>query len=262
MQMKKSQLVPSDRILRKMGLSADQDGIIRRYLDEGSNWNSHLDNTKEFILECVSKPEIESIGILGSGWLLDVPIEELATRFKKVALFDIRHPRQIEHKLRRFKNVEFHKIDLTGGCIEEVYYLIRKAKQNEAASLTQLEYSRLALPENIDYFCSVNLLSQLDILILEYMRKFDYFPETDIKTFRKKIQSNHMASLPRGRSCLICDYEEKLFDRTGQIVKMAPLVLVDLPKGSRTKNWTWKFDSHMNFYPNRTTDFNVTAIEL
>ena len=97
-----------------MGFLKDQEGIITRYINEEGNWEAHLRHTKGFITDVVKKYKPESVSILGSGWLLDVPIEFLAANCKSICLYDIRHPAQIRHRLRRFKNVVFVECDLTG----------------------------------------------------------------------------------------------------------------------------------------------------
>ena len=73
---------PKISIYRKLGFYKDQQGILTRYLHEQSSWNEHLTNTKNFILEAVSSRHLESIAILGSGWLLDIPVMELARSVK------------------------------------------------------------------------------------------------------------------------------------------------------------------------------------
>lgn len=61
------------RILRKMKILSDQQGIINRYLREKDVWNEHLENSKSFITGCLKKRMARNILILGSGWLLDLP---------------------------------------------------------------------------------------------------------------------------------------------------------------------------------------------
>src|SRR5210317_1415141 len=86
------------RILRKMGYLADQQGIIDRYLRERGGWDSHLLKCREYILDKVNKLAISDITILGSGWLLDVPLEELSGLCNKITLIDIHHPRQVRKR--------------------------------------------------------------------------------------------------------------------------------------------------------------------
>ena len=64
-------------ILKKMGYLADQYEIIHRYHREQGGWDSHLKNCREYITKKGTKHNVKEITILGSGWLLDVPLELL-----------------------------------------------------------------------------------------------------------------------------------------------------------------------------------------
>ena len=125
-----------NRILRKFGFKKDQNGIINRYLREKGGWETHLTNTKDVILHSSKNKEKESCLVLGSGWLLDVPIDNLKDTFKKVYLVDIVHPKQITHKYRKYKNIEFIKVDIS-GYIEPVYNFIKKNRKTKT-SLNQI----------------------------------------------------------------------------------------------------------------------------
>jgi len=96
----KLNLFPLQRSLRKMGYFKDQEGIARRYISEKSNGDNHLTNTKKFIFNCLEENRSKKVSILGSGWLLDIPVEYLLKNFKEVVFYDIRHPRQILHKFK------------------------------------------------------------------------------------------------------------------------------------------------------------------
>lgn len=243
-----------------MGLSDDQEGIMRRYINEGSNWQSHLNNTKEFINTCVEKEKPGNIGVLGSGWLLDVPVDRLLEYCDTIFLYDIRHPRQIVNKYKSNNKVRFIETDITGGAIEHVYYAIKNGVIVQ--ELLHIPNKGFVPSESLDYIISVNILNQLDILIVENLRKYKEIGRKQVDLFREIIQASHIKSLPTGKSCLITDYEEQLFDRTGTFVENRSLLYSKLPEGTETKEWIWNFDSHMTYYPNRTTKFKVIAKKL
>ena len=94
------------RTIRKMKFISDQEGIMNRYLREKDHWDLHLNRTKKFILDSFIKKERRSVAVLGSGWLLDLPLNELVNRFEKILLVDINHPAQIRNKVRSYNNVE------------------------------------------------------------------------------------------------------------------------------------------------------------
>lgn len=251
------QTKPSRKILRKLGLSDDQEGIIRRYINESGSWDKHLHNTKKFIEQCVLLENPKDIGVLGSGWLLDVPIGFLINQCNNIFLYDIRHPRQIVNKYKNNKNVHFKEVDITGGAIEFVYQLIRNNTVNE--KLLDIPTVGFSPEESLDYIVSVNVLNQLDILIVENLRKIPNLSKELIAEFRKIIQSSHIKSLPAGKSCLITDFEEQIYDRTDKFVENHNLLYTELPEGKKEQEWIWNFDTLMTYYPNRKTDFKVIA---
>ena len=241
-----------------MGLSTDQEGIIRRYLNEGGGWNSHLNATKNFIQRSVGLYRPQKVGVLGSGWLLDVPVDFLTDNCAKVYLYDIRHPKQVINRYKRNENIQFITMDITGGIIEYVYNAIRNNSVNN--SLDSLPAEPGFCPaESLDMLVSVNVLNQLDILIVENLRKHEPENSVRILEFRKKIQSVHIKSLLKGNSCLVTDVEENLYDRTGKLTERRSLLYTSLPKAKYEDEWIWYFDTQMTYYPNRKTFFKVTA---
>ena len=251
------------KILRKFGFKNDQQGILNRYIRESGGWDTHLQNTKDFILQSSKSKNKGSCVVFGSGWLLDVPIDELSQLFDKILLIDIVHPSQIKHKLRKHKNIEFIEADIT-GLMEAVYHFL-KQKENIKAQLSEIDISYshtwFSMVQTADFVVSVNILNQLDILICDYIEKKAVFLAKEIMDFRKTIQGNHLEILPKGKSCLISDYEEiNLND--GQIVKSKPLVHIDLPVNKQSKKWKWDFDTQRTYHKDFDTVFKVIGIEI
>ncbi|PLX06918.1 MAG: hypothetical protein C0594_06550 [Marinilabiliales bacterium] len=93
-------MVKRRRIIRKLGYISDQKGIIKRYLREANGWALHLQNSKEAILRTMDILKPKSMALLGSGWLLDVPVDEIINQGITLYCLDISHPEQIKHKYR------------------------------------------------------------------------------------------------------------------------------------------------------------------
>jgi len=250
--------------IRKFGFKTDQQGIINRYIRESEQWQEHLVNTKNYIIESAKLKNKENCFVIGSGWLLDVPIDELSMLFKKVTLIDIVHPRQITHKIKKYKNVETIEIDIT-GFVEPVYYFMKKTKKQKLklSSVKQI-YSELCINKlkNADFVISVNILNQLDILICDYIKRYNIYTDTEIDQFRKTIQQNHLDILPVSKSCLITDYKEVNLNEKMEIINSNSLIYVDLPENKKTKKWQWNFDMSKTYQKNAKTIFKVKAIEL
>ncbi len=250
---------PSKRILRRMGLFRDQDGIMRRYIQEQEQWKDHLDFSKQFIEKTVTRLQPTTVAVLGSGWLLDAPLEFLSQHCKEVHLYDIRHPKPVAHNMKKYRNVELFEMDITGGMIEYVYTLMRTSGDLTAAKFPEILFTP---NKQADLIVSLNILSQLDSLVADYLKNRFDIKEAALLELRKKIQQNHINSLPAGKSVLISEYEERCFDRTGALKSTQPLLYVDFPVGDFQMEWEWKFDTCMTYYPNRITHFKVKALQL
>jgi hypothetical protein len=250
---------PSKKIIKRMGFSDDQEGIMRRYINEEGNWNEHLQNSKNFIRETIEKRTPKKVAVLGSGWLLDLPVDFLASYCSKIYLFDIRHPKPIINRLKKYSNVTCIEADITGGLIEYVYQAV---KMKDYSFIEHPPHVLFSMKEEVDYTVSLNLINQLDILIIEFLRRKTTFNDAQLIPLRKQIQFNHIKSLTPGASSIICDYQELIFNRTGELIKESPLVFDSFPESSEKKEWTWKFDNNMTYYPNRNTHFKVKAQQL
>jgi len=176
------------KILKEMKYISDQQGIMNRYFAESKGWDKHLHNARSFILENFRKHRPETIMILGSGWLLDVPLDELLTECKQVYLADIHHPPQVQHRVKKAKNAQLITTDISGGAIEQIYNLVQSYKKDRVQkSLNVVSLQHPDLP-SVDYYVSLNLLNQLDILLVDYIKRHIFYQEDEITGFRKLIQ--------------------------------------------------------------------------
>ncbi len=245
-------------IVNKKALSfyySDQNGIMRRYLAEGINWNSHLTNVQNYITTCVKKYKPKSVAVLGSGWLLDVPMQVLAAETERLALFDIKHPRQVVNRFRKMEHVDFVQMDLTNNLIE----LVKKAK-NFNDFLNELDRTKpLEIFKPFDLVISVNLLNQLDILLCDLIERKFSVSQDILQPVREKIQQLHMESLPGGKSCVITDFEEMNYINTFDTAKISKLVFVPLNRLEETREWLWVFDTHKTYRKKYKTTFKVIA---
>jgi hypothetical protein len=80
---------------RQLGLNSGQMGIYNRYLREHEGWEKHLKKSREAILAAIDAAKPKSICILGSGLLLDVPIDAILSKGINLTLVDVDHPKQI-----------------------------------------------------------------------------------------------------------------------------------------------------------------------
>lgn len=252
---------PPRKIIRRMGYIRDQEGIMNRYLHEKSNWDPHLQHTRKFIYESFRDPNIKSVAVLGSGWLLDVPLMELSARFERVFLVDIRHPAQIRKKVESMPRVQLIEADLSGGAMEQLWDLAQEKRPVQGASLPdQLSLQPPLGNITPDAVISVNLLNQLDIMLCDYMSRKGDFQQEESRRLRKALQEFHLQWITETPGCLVSDVEEKNADKKGNVTSKS-LLYTTLPEGIRHKSWTWEFDSRGSYRDHALTTMVVKAVE-
>lgn len=249
-------------ILRRMDFYSDQHGIMNRYLREKLAWDIHLNNTKKFIINSCKNQSGGNLVVLGSGWLLDLPIDELCNKFDNIYLVDIIHPNQIKNKFKTNSKIHFVNADITGGLINKAYEIVRfDKKHKEKSLLTAFDLCKYELDVKPDFVISLNILNQLNILIVDYLKRQKIYSDKELFMLAQSIQNNHLDILPKGKSCVIFDYEEELYNEDNEMIGVKPLVFVDFQQGE-TEKWQWKFDSKMTYNIDTKTFLNVVAINL
>ena len=250
-------------ILRKMQYFSDQNGIIRRYIHEKENWDSHIKKSKAFILKSAENKKKGKVVVLGSGWLLDLPIEELSKQFNEVILVDIIHPKQILHKIKKYPNVKTLKADITGGLIDYLHHSLKtNNKKKQKVLISAIDSFSFVLPKDSDFVISLNVMCQLHIILVDYIINNYTLSDSEIKNFIVKIQRSHINMLPQNKSCLITDIEEETLTEEDQTIGVNPLMKIELPKGKFNSLWQWKFDSSMTYKDDVKTYFNTKAIDF
>ena len=108
-------------MLTRMGYYNYQNGLIYHHINQEGGWGNHEEQCRRLIIKALDFYKPEKVTVLGSGWLLDLPLAELIERTQKVCLVDIVHPPDVIRQAGYFKNVELIEQDVTGGLIEEVW---------------------------------------------------------------------------------------------------------------------------------------------
>lgn len=243
-----------------MGYRSIQDGIMRRFLREEGAWSSHLNNTRESILKLVEEKRPKSVRILGSGWLLDIPIQDLVKSCETIILVDILHPPQIVNRYSKFKNIIFEKRDITNGIVDICYAQKRNGFNfdgfiNQLANIKTNDYDE-------DIVISVNLLSQLSIMLTDYLSTKLKLTNDQIVTITEIIQQKHVESLPVNRSLIITDFEEEYYDEDDKLLGSKPTIFIPIVTNSSRKEWSWNFDTKMFYKEDCKTKLRVVALRL
>jgi hypothetical protein len=249
------------RILSKMGYYDYQQGLIYRHLNQGIGWQNHEKRCRDFILKAADLYRPEKITFLGSGWLLDIPLTELAERTKHICLIDIVHPPAVKDQVKKLKNVELSEQDISGGLIDEIWQKAGKRSFfNKLKSLAEIEIPEFRL-EDTGMVISLNIMTQLEAMPLRMLGNKAKAGEEDFYNFRKKIQESHLRFLEKHKSLLITDTAEIITDSSGNVSEVKT-VITDLPEGTMKETWRWDFDLKGSDYIMKRSVMEVSAIIL
>lgn len=251
--------IPYRRILYRMGYYNYQQGLIYHHLREEVGWNSHLRNCRNFITRSIEIAKPSIVTVLGSGWLLDLPLREIAELAGQVNLVDIVHPPDVKKQVAIFENVLLREEDVTGGLIGDVWrtagkrFFFNKLKSFDAIGIR--EFSPQYDPGMV---ISLNILTQLESLPLALLRKKSAVEEECFVKLRKEIQESHLRFLGKHMSLLITDISEIVTESSGEKHEIRS-VLAEIPDGRLEEEWTWHFDLKDSDYYRKKSVFRVSA---
>ena len=185
-------------------------------------WAPHLQHTRDMILAAADAcSSHDKVVILGSGLLLDVPVEELSERFKTVELVDILHMPQVRHAVSGLANVRLLTRDIT-GVVEPL----------SRGDIPQPDIADLGV-NGASLVVSCNILSQLGIL-----------PEQLSPGISDRLVAAHLDALAGlgGTVCLITETSHRLMEGETEVEKSAPLDGNDIPDSLKMRRQCWDWD--------------------
>ena len=237
--------IPVPRHVRRMGYVRELRALRARRNRCREAWRSHLEHTREVVLEAAARCERRRKAlVVGSGLLFDVPLEELSRQFGSVVLVDIVHAWSVHRAARRFSNVQLVPLDVT-GVVERCHVL---ARRRTPAPLPQRP-AECFVGERFDLVASVNILSQLPVVPNGYMsRRIRALTEADTREFSRALVVNHLdwlCGFP-GIACLITDLERLHYGECGLVSREESLWGIALPKSCR--EWVWDLAPRPEMY--------------
>ena len=248
------------RMLNKMGYYSYQNGLIYRHIEQKGGWDTHLSNCRNFILKAMDFFKPDKVTVLGSGWLLELPVAEMIDRTGKVSLVDIVHPPDVINQTRNIKNIELVEMDATGGLIEEVWNQTGKYSLfRRLSSLNNIRIPEYIPEHDPGMIISLNILTQLESLIIDFLRKRSNVMEEEYDHFRSEIQKKHIDFLKKYNSVLISDYSEVFTGKSGYSTTV-PTIRTDLPSGRIKEEWQWDFDLEGSDFYNKRSTMQVVAL--
>jgi hypothetical protein len=204
---------PTLKEAKSFGHLVESISLLSRAQRCKKSWATHRTSCKQFITaELKNASHFDSVLVLGSGPLHEIPIELLAKTFKRVVLVDIVHLKSIKKSVAYLKNVEFIEHEIT-----EVEEALRINKQLKNKVPTKF------LDQDWGLVLSVNVMSQLPLHFATFIGKKlkNNFSFTEIEKFLKEITKNHLAYLHSFKSnvILITDTQTFYYDKNEFIIQ-------------------------------------------
>lgn len=248
------------RILNKMGYYNYHNALIHRHIDQDGGWDSHLEHCRRFILKALDYYKPEKVTFLGSGWLLDLPLAEMVENNTKINLVDIVHPPEVIVQAGSLNSVELIEDDVTGGLIKKVWEEAgRHSFLNPLKSLANISVPEYSPEYDPGLVISLNLLTQLEYLPVNFLKKRSVIREEYFLPFRSEIQKKHLDFLKKHDSVLISDITEIITNKSGAVTTIHTL-MTELPPAQFSEEWSWNFEKEGSDYFNSRSVLNVVAL--
>jgi len=251
------------RMLNRMGYYSYQNGLIIRHLNQKGGWDDHLEHCRSFILKALDFHKPEKVTVLGSGWLLELPVAEMIEKTLGICLIDIVHPPDVISQTRELKNVELAELDVTGGLIEQVWKKTAKYSLfNKSDSIDNITIPEFVPEGDPGMIISLNILTQLESLLIGFLKKRSNAGEEEYNRFRSEIQKKHLDFLKKYRSVLISDIAEVITNKSGDVTTTTLTLATDLPPGRMSEEWIWNFDQTGEDLYNSRSILKVVALTI
>ncbi len=222
---------------RRMGYLSAAIGLVSRYRRCQAAWAPHLQRTRE----CLEHSALSAPGdgvalVLGSGLLLDVPIESLSRHFREVVLVDVVHLNAVRRRARRLGNVRLLEMDVT-GCMDALLDL--PAQQGELPTPSD---AGLRLPD-LRWVASVNMLSQLYLLPEQWvLARWPELPAQQLDAWARGLLKAHLAFLTGigVPYCVVSDIEQFTLGPDERALEHTDFFALLKPLGPAQAEWRWQ----------------------
>lgn len=213
---------PCSPAARRLGYLRESIALAARRRRCRVAWQNHLDNSRRALLAAGDAcRQRRTALIFGSGHLFDVPLAELAGRFRQVLLVDVLHPQRAKRQARAFANVALLEHDLTECADAMLHAPGATIDAPTLAAWGQRRPRRFLDDENIDFVVSLNLLSQLPLALSAWLlRRKPPLPEAAVEAFALETMRRHLEYLSAfdASVCLIADAEQLSYDANHRLL--------------------------------------------
>ncbi len=241
---------------REMGYVRELIGIRRRYRQWRSAWQPHCEHSRQVIRQAINRcRQRRKAVVLGSGFLLDVPLAELSTSFREVILVDLLHPLTTRWRTRRYQNVMLLAADVCGTA-EAVWRAVE-----ERSPLPRATPELFVADAEVDLVVSLNLLSQLPCIPEQYIRRTGTHSSAEITSYCRDVVQTHLDYLRRlpGVVTLIADFEARTISSAGnEVARHGTLYGVEFPFAG--ERWDWPLVPRKRSFPHHGEHLIVAGV--
>jgi len=230
---------------RRMGYLTELIATEARQSRCRSAWAPHLEKTRAMISAAAGAASgNEKAVVLGGGLLTDIPLRVLAAKFATVVLVDVCFLKQTRRNVWRHPHIEMQTCDITG--------VAEAARRGEMPGPVVPDTLSL---EDADLVISANVMSQLPLMPLAYLRKRHRLRDAEAaRKFAEGIVRAHLDLLKTcpGTVCLITEVERQFLNASYVIGTEDPLwgVKPDMKGGDE---WLWDVAPR----PEASSDFDL-----
>lgn len=214
-------------------------------------WQSHVEASQGLIRDHLEKLQPKTVMVVGSGLLLEIPLQDLLKQAQKIYLVDLVHSAEVRRVAAKNKKIELLEKDLSG-----LLGILKKGLGSfQVKSLPWEQLPAWDLPK-VDWVISANLLSQIPLIISESL---PMTPEAYVK-FAKTVRDQHVERLlaQAPQVLLFADFETYYIDRAGQRLKTESYE-VDLQSLKHDREWLWEISPFGESSPDYKIEMLVKA---
>ncbi|MBF6058020.1 MULTISPECIES: hypothetical protein [Thiomicrorhabdus] len=217
--------------LRPMGFVKESIAMQARYKRCRKTWNFHYRQCRQAIETAVSHcVSTRTLVVLGAGSLQDLPLDFLAGKFQKIKLVDLLFLEDARQKAAAYSNIELIELDIS--------YSLQNLYQGSPV-VSKADFALRDM--DVDLVLSMNLLTQLPLLPVSWLRKKFQFAASDLDRVAQSLINHHLSYLQNFACpvCLIADRSIKSFDRHGkEIDRIDPWWGIKPLRAE--KEWDWE----------------------
>jgi hypothetical protein len=211
-------------------------------------WRHHIDQCHQLVREQVLTVKPKSVMVLGSGLLLEIPLEALLESCEKIFLVDLVHAAKIRKLAKKFPQIKLIEKDLSS--------VLGFLKKGQAPFVMKsIPWDQLPawdLPK-VDWVISANLMSQIPLIISETLP----MSSKVYADFARRLRDLHIErTCSQGKQGLLfADFETSYRDRDGELLKKESYK-VTLGPLKFLKEWEWEISP----YGETSKDYKVEML--